>query len=185
MRIFIAINLPLQVREQIGLIKGALPFSSADIKWVEPDNYHLTLKFLGEVAPENIGAIKSRLSALSATINPITLGFDNLGFFPNSRNPRVIWLGVKGETQKVIQLAGKIDGALADLGYRREDNFRIHLTLGRVRRGARIDGSRLINTNYLSDDIRSLKLLVTDFYLMQSILSNQGPQYRVLGKFKL
>lgn len=185
MRIFIAINLPAHVREQISLIKNALPFTAGDIKWVEPNNYHLTLKFLGEVAPENVAAINSQLSSLSKTITPITLGLSNLGYFPNSRNPRVIWLGVKGETEKVRQLAEKINVALADLGYVREDNIRIHLTLGRVRRGAKIDGTKVTNSDFIADDMRDLKFVITDFCLMQSTLSNQGPHYKVLGKFKL
>lgn len=184
MRVFIAINLPLGIKRQIQLVRIKMPYDARDIKWVETENYHLTLKFLGEVASENIALINKNLEQLSLTHTPINLGWEKIGFFPNPKNPRVIWLGIRGETEKVSALAQNINSRLADLGYPREENQQLHLTLGRVRRGSKIDSKPALHPDLLAD-IKNVNFQILDFALMQSILSNRGPQYKVIRKFIL
>jgi len=93
MRLFAAIPVPDMIKDYAWEIKNQLDVGLFDIKWVEYENYHLTLKFLGEVQEHEIQGIKDRLQMAAEASPPINLFFGGLGFFPHRNHPRVIWLG--------------------------------------------------------------------------------------------
>ncbi len=184
MRIFVAIPVSEDLRKQVGAIKSELLTVRADVKWVEPHNYHLTVKFIGEVEEHEVSKIIDALRRVGEESPPFTLKPKQAGFFPNERRPRVIWIGLEGELEKAFWLGERVDAYLAELGYEPENNRKYHLTLGRVRseRNVRELVSLLRKLSYETDFSR---LRVEEIRLMQSQLSSKGPTYSVLEKIRL
>lgn len=134
MRLFIAIELNEQTRTELANIQGKLKQSGADAKWVEPQNIHLTLKFLGDVEENKIQYIKDALNAIAGRIKIFSISLSEIGCFPNMNSPRVIWAGVKKGAIESAKLASDIEEKLSELGFAKENRpFSAHLTLGRMR----------------------------------------------------
>ena len=95
MRLFIAVELPGYVREEIARVQNRLKITKDKIKWVDPSSIHITLKFLGEVREEKIEEIFQVIEKITAKIGPFTLKIEGTGAFPNFASPRVIWMGAK------------------------------------------------------------------------------------------
>ena len=133
MRLFVALNLPLSVREGIHADAEPLRAASTGIRWTAASALHVTLKFLGEQDERLVDALREALATVAERHSPVTVETTHLGAFPNFRRPRVVWVGMTGE--KVLQaLARDVDQTLAPLGIPPESRaFRAHLTLGRVR----------------------------------------------------
>ena len=107
------------------------------IRWVRPEGIHLTLKFLGETRPDQLEEVKSALDRAVSGVSPFTFTVGGLGCFPNTRRPRVIWVGLYEPTGTLSRLRDAIESHVAPLGFPTEKRpFRPHLTLGRVQRYA-------------------------------------------------
>jgi 2'-5' RNA ligase len=133
-RSFIAIDLPQKTRENLAAIQDQLRQSQAGVRWVKPGSIHLTLKFLGNILPEQVDAIAAAVAQLVRDEPPITLCAAGLGAFPSPRKPRVIWVGLGGEVDRLANIQAGLEKALEPLGFAREDRgFRPHLTIGRVK----------------------------------------------------
>ena len=139
MRCFIALEMPPAVKEHAaGLIKE-LKSAGADVKWVAPENLHLTLQFLGEVEPERQPGLEAALARACAGRPVLELAVTGCGAFPGIKKPRVIWLGLAGMIEELAALAEAMQAANQPLGFEPEARaFKAHLTLGRLRerRGA-------------------------------------------------
>lgn len=176
MRLFLAVNLPLDVREHLWDVTAPLRDAEYPVRWVDPDGMHVTLKFLGEVAPpletEIIGGMERAIDDTRA-FQMIVRGF---GVFPSSTRPRVVWAGCEAApTLELVQHA--IEREMEPLGFPIEGRaFRPHVTLGRARRGAPARALRP-----LADDLESLEhsdgVVVTSVDLMQSTLTPKGARY--------
>ena len=135
MRLFIALELPPELRRAASAVQKELKPCGANVKWVETDNMHLTLKFLGEVEETGLGGIKQSLSAACEAYSPLRLGVRGCGSFPPKGNPSVVWLGLSGDLQVLARLAADIESSMEKRGFEPEKRpFKPHLTLGRVRR---------------------------------------------------
>ena len=133
-RSFIAIDLPQKTRENLAAIQDQLRQSQAGVRWAKPGSIHLTLKFLGNILPEQVDAIAAAVAQLVRDEPPITLCAAGLGAFPSPRKPRVIWVGLGGEVDRLANIQAGLEKALEPLGFAREDRgFRPHLTIGRVK----------------------------------------------------
>ncbi len=166
MRLFVSINIPDDVKEDVGRLYKRF----SGIRFVPLENLHITLKFLGESEPE---PIVSKLKEIDFSTFSFTL--KGVGAFPNKEFPRVVWIGVGSGKEKIVDLAQKVDSLLADI--RKDDHpFHPHLTIARVR-GA-ID-KKIFDYSY-----KSRPIVVDSFYLMKSILTPLGPQYKVIKRFK-
>jgi len=135
-RAFIAIRLTSDIQkgldEIILQLKGEL--RGAPIRWVPVENIHLTLKFLGDVASDDLETLKQALVTEAKRYSPFETGVGELGVFPSLRKPRVLWVGVQAP-QQLIELQHRIETSMARLGYPREERgFTPHLTLGRISR---------------------------------------------------
>jgi 2'-5' RNA ligase len=183
MRAFIAITVPDQIKQEALRIKEQLTKYRPDIKWVEYENYHITLKFLGEVNAQ-VEALKDKLAQAAQACPPFRLENSEIGFFPNRNRPRVIWMGVRGEMGKAHFLGEKVDTSLSELGFEPERKRSFHLTLGRIRSDKGIDNV-LAETVMISKNLNKYSFTVNDFSLMESRLSSTGPEYLVLEKYKL
>lgn len=184
MRIFIAIPVPEEIKEQALQTKTELSQLKPDIKWVEYENYHITLKFLGEVKEGQLNEIKIRLSMVAQACPAFSFRTTVIGFFPNRNRPRVMWLGVKGEMSKAQFLGERVDTYLSELGFEPEKKRSFHLTLGRIRSERNLDKT-VLTTGIINNGLKSHDLPVGQFVLMESRLSPSGPQYLVLEKYDL
>ncbi len=184
MRIFLAIPVSEDIKELASQARRELESSGADVKWVERCNYHLTLKFLGEVDPTMVELIKDRLEQVAESCPPFRLTFSKLGFFPGHTRPRVVWIGVGGEMDKAEFLGERIDAYLGELGFEAEKKRSFHLTLGRIRSDRNLE-NLLERTRQEGVVNVGRDCQVEKFLLMESILSSSGPQYRVKGSYQL
>lgn len=180
-RTFIAIELDEATRRAIGDAQAQLKRARGahHIRWVAPENIHLTLKFLGDVAAGKIPPLTRALADACASIAPFTLTFDGVGAFPNTRRPNVIWVGVAGEVETATRLAQKIDDACAGLGFAREERpFSPHLTVGRVKRDARPSDRQFVGEIITNAKIGALgKFRAEHVSVMKSELKPGGSVY--------
>ncbi len=135
-RAFIAIEIPEQLQTVLGrvsreLTRGLTPRS---VRWVKPQNVHLTLRFLGDVQPDKLDHIKRGIDEVVVRTAPLTLSLDSIGCFPNTKRPRIIWIGLAGDLDQLSMLHRTIEHMLDPLGWEPERRkFHPHLTLGRVK----------------------------------------------------
>lgn len=133
-RSFIAIDLPEETRKALEDIQKKLKKSGAGVRWVKPGSIHLTLKFLGNIHLAQVEDIALAVAQEVRDQPPITLGAAGLGAFPSRRKPRVIWIGMEGEVQRLSRIQARVENALEPLGFVREKrSFQPHLTIGRVK----------------------------------------------------
>src|SRR3954468_5868895 len=128
MRVFIAIDLPEDVRKQLRDLQNELRPLASTAKWVVPDSIHVTLKFIGETPEKRVEEIDEALGGLSW--KPFTVSVHGVGFFPGARSPRVFWAGMDAPTMQ--GLTEELDARMEQLGFEREKRaFRPHITLAR------------------------------------------------------
>jgi 2'-5' RNA ligase len=133
-RAFIAIDLPESVKSFLSKAQEALKPYGFRVKWVRPQNIHLTLKFLGDTATADTDKIAEAMKLAARNCPIVSLTAIGIGVFPNVRRPRVIWAGLKGQLETLANLQQTLDAHLADLGFARDTRaFKSHLTLGRVK----------------------------------------------------
>lgn len=133
-RSFIAIELPDEIRHALAEVQKNLRRDVGGVRWVEPGSIHLTLKFLGDIPAEQIQPIAAAAMGVVQDEPPLSLGVSGLGAFPNPRRPRVIWVGIEGDVERLGRLQTRLEEALGPLGFPREERaFRPHLTVGRVK----------------------------------------------------
>ncbi len=142
LRLFVAVQLPDEARRALGLVMREMATHPAGrhVRWVNLDQTHLTLKFLGESPETAVGAVGRALTSAARQVEPFTLALGEVGVFPDRRRPRVIWVGIDAGEHAVAlrDLHGGLERELARLGYAADDRaFSPHLTLGRVRQGLR------------------------------------------------
>ena len=180
MRLFVALDLPEAVRHALAELIANLKPKSQGARWVQPENLHITLKFIGHVGNEKLSPIQSALSSIH-TAQPIELRFRGIGFFPNERRPRAFWCGVAG-SPNLAELAADIDRALVPLGIEAETRpFTPHLTLARFKSD---EGVREVV--HAANDMKSTDFgaaTETNFHLYESLLKSTGAQYNRVASF--
>ena len=153
------------------------------IKWVDPHNVHMTIKFLGDTDEGLIDEIKLRLDDIARSFPPTQLNMKSIGVFPGMYRPRVLWLGLEYEPI-VWQLAATIEEAMETLGFEPERrDFKPHITLGRIKF---LRDKRALQ--YLLDKYKNYffqQIPVKEIILYESELQPTGPVYTPLGRFSL
>ncbi len=188
-RVFIAIELPSDVREELGQVANRLRTrcSGGQLKWVAVTGIHLTLKFLGEIPVSRLEAVRGATATSSAGVGELSLELGSLGAFPSSSRPRVVWVGLEGDVPKLVSLAERLDRGLQAIGFERESRpFSPHLTLARVRPDASLQTQAEIGsvvTRVRPPD--RLRFTATEVSLMQSQLRPEGPLYACLARWAL
>jgi 2'-5' RNA ligase len=179
-RLFVALEIPAEVRENLAALVGALRAISKEPRWVRPENLHVTLKFLGEVPETKLDAARTAL-AQSRSEQPVTLEFRGLGFFPNEKHPRVFWAGIQASAN-LMKLAEDIDGAMEKLGILPEQRpFSPHLTLARFERQGVPEKLRIAIAENAQREFGTLR--TNEFHLIQSKLKPSGAEYTTLASF--
>lgn len=188
LRLFIALNLPATVRERLGAVQQNLQGTTGTrIKWVETENMHLTLEFLGEVPDTRVDLLKKILQQAAAGCPEINLSLKEIGAFPHWRNPRAIWAGLGGDTLLLGQLQGRLHQALLKQDFHLESKpYQPHLTLGRVKQrppkalAAKANLDLEKTAAQQTGLLKSTTLTLNRVELMHSLLTRNGPVYTVL-----
>jgi 2'-5' RNA ligase len=179
-RLFVALEIPSAVRENLATLLKRLREISPQPRWVQPENIHLTLKFIGEVAPEKIDAIRAALASVRSD-SQVTTHFRGLGFFPNEKRPRVFWAGMEASPNLKI-LAADIDSATERLSIPREERpFSPHLTLARFQPPGLPQKLRNAIQGNVARDFGALR--TRQFHLIESKLKSSGAEYTTLESF--
>ncbi|MDE1858642.1 MAG: RNA 2',3'-cyclic phosphodiesterase [Thaumarchaeota archaeon] len=182
MRAFVALEVPGNVLDSLVAFQRELSASGADLKLVERENLHFTVKFLGEITDAQAAEADSRLRRLS--LRSARVEVKGVGAFPSASRPRVVWVGVAREQEHLIlPAANAVIDALEGIGERDERPFQLHLTLARVRserdvhvlQGVIRDNAERV---FGTADLVTLKL-------KSSQLTPQGPIYRDQGEYRL
>jgi 2'-5' RNA ligase len=187
-RAFIAIELPADIKAALkGLqIKLKQPAASS-VKWVDPPNIHLTLKFLGNITPAQTGPVCTAMQSVAQSTRPFQLQVGAAGAFPDLKRVQVIWVGLAGEIDVLLVLQKNLDSHLAKLAFPPEIRpFSAHLTLGRVRETATLIEKQIIGNSISTAKMESsLAWPVKALNLMQSQLTPRGPIYTCLKSVEL
>lgn len=186
-RAFIAINLPTEVQTNLAELqsdlKSALPGSG--LRWTKPEQIHLTLKFLGDIAANSLENLKNAIHRACDGIPPFALKTEALGAFPDSRRPRVIWTDVTGNTDILCRLQGQIERETVAWREAEQRTFQPHLTLARVRSLKPREAEVLREKIRAHEAAKFGEWQVTQIDLMQSKLSGAGAEYSQLAEFHL
>jgi 2'-5' RNA ligase len=178
---FIAVDIP--VSPKIKEYEDAIHTSGANVKLVEPDNIHITLKFLGDVQEELTDKLEEIVSTAVQDQKPFTVKLQGTGVFPNLNYIKVIWIGIE-DGEPLTAIAASIDEQLSNLGFKKDARpFSPHLTIGRVRNARNKQELLQIIQRYETTEFSTL--FVEAVELKQSTLTPQGPIYKTLRKVRL
>ena len=191
-RTFIGIDPGKTIRDRLIALQQTLNRAGAEVKWVEPENLHVTLLFLGEVLMTDVPAICAAVADVASSHPAFPLSIETTGCFPNPRRPRILWVGVGEGALEVTALYDALQRPLLDLGcYRREERqYTPHITLGRVKSGRPNGGdegtpSSLATVLVRYADWKGGVTTVREVHVMSSELTSRGPSYAVLSRAKL
>jgi 2'-5' RNA ligase len=182
-RTFLAIELDDAIRERLAAAQERLRSQAGGVKWVEAENIHLTLKFLGEIDEDVAPLVAEALGPVAAGIEPFEMRLAGLGAFPPHGAPRVVWAGVQEPSGRLLELHRRIERELEALGIEREDRpFTAHVTLGRIKDRPDPRLRHALDAR-AADDFGSQAVTHVTFF--QSVLSPAGPTYTALSRARL
>ncbi|GAG17445.1 unnamed protein product, partial [marine sediment metagenome] len=187
LRLFVAVDLPGQVREALARLQGGLrSHDLSDLRWVRPQGIHLTLKFLGETPAGRVAAITEALAGAIRGRRRSRLALGALGTFGGRRRPRVLWLDITGDIEHMRELQAAVEVALVEVGFPPEERgFSPHLTLARVPQPGRPDTAERIAQALESVAPPRSEFDVREVVLMRSTLQPGGAVYERLAAFPL
>jgi 2'-5' RNA ligase len=186
-RAFISVGLPDPLLENIASLRERLQRRVDDpaIRWSPHHQLHITLRFLGNVAIEAIPTLEGRLREIGTISPPFELRAESVGCFPSPRRPRVLWVGLKGDLDKLEHLVSQIDLSTREIiSHEEERSFRPHITIGRIQPGFR-RGSDLTAVLDEERDQRYGHWNVVQIHLMQSRLGPGGAKHLLLAAINL
>ena len=183
MRLFIAIELSDEVRGALAEVQAGMRKWSQLVRWVDPAQLHMTLKFLGEMPESKVEAVNQALANAASLVPPFELALADCGCFPPRGAARIAWVGAAEATGRLAALVEAVEAGIAPLGYPREERpFSPHLTVGRIRDDR--SGGQL-RSAIQAAKVRAVRQAVDHVTLMQSQLSPQGASYSVVTRAKL
>jgi RNA 2',3'-cyclic 3'-phosphodiesterase len=189
MRLFVGLDLDAPILERLNEYVRRLKQKVPDVRFVSPETYHVTLKFIGETQKRS--EIDKALRKLE--LPQFDMSIRGTGFFPNDRAPRVFWAGIEAEPE-LRELATGVSWILADLGFEAESSFKPHLTLARSgsgsprpKSGDRLNPKmkRLVELTASEPNIEFGTMTAREFYLYESKLSPQGAKYSKVERYEL
>jgi 2'-5' RNA ligase len=190
MRLFVALDIDPEIRRRITDFRDRLKPLAADVRWVFPETFHITLQFLGET--KNVDKVHQALKQVTG--HPVGLRFQGAGFFPHPRAPRVFWVGIEAD-EHLQSLVAEIAAALQPLGFQRDDGaFTPHLTVARSGSGRPkpVHGERPASGLLrVRDELAESPppdfgtMTAHEFLLYESHLSSAGPRYEKRARFAL
>jgi 2'-5' RNA ligase len=187
LRLFVAIAIPGSIRnEMLGVQRELKPLALGDVRWTNLEQLHLTLKFLGNVPVGSLGAVNISLAEACAGVRPFLLRAKGIGFFPNERQPRVIWVGFEGGENVLTALQTRVARSVAPFEEKAgAEKFLAHATLGRFQKYRRHKTEKLLpRAAALASHVFG-EWRVAEAGLFRSELSPAGARHRLLATFPL
>ena len=185
-RTFIAIELDEELSDNLGRLRDRLAGQVApgSVRWVRPEGIHLTLKFLGDTPVDQVEKVQAALAQATAGVGPFSFSVTGLGCFPNTRQPRVVWVGIQELSGVLPRLRDAVEDHVAPLGFPTERRrFSPHLTLGRVQRRASKSEVREIGQVVASSTVGIVgEMTVTSVFYIKSDLKPSGAVYTTLSE---
>ncbi len=179
-RLFVALNIPQKIKEEIIQLRNGIIINPLDYKWEAPDKFHLTLKFIGEVDESLVEKIQEEISFINE-YKAFNCSLSKFGFFYSGREPKILWLGLN-INEEIFDLVVRLNEELVKFGIEKEkEKFKPHLTLMRVRKKLdknfinSFENCKLPHTEFLADSIS----------LIKSELLSSGSKYTEIKKYKL
>ena len=183
-RTFIAIELDASIQKALQNIQDQLKKAQCEVKWVKPENIHVTLKFLGDISSDQVELIEQILERTLAPFRSFPMEITHVGAFPKIENPHIIWVGTNPQQHTVKDMALFLEKQLEMAGFKKEDrDFAPHITIGRLKLST--------NKPALVKAIKSVAIappllqLVQKITLFKSTLSSQGSIYEALRTVQL
>jgi 2'-5' RNA ligase len=184
LRAFIALPLPTEVNQLASDLQSRLRSEGLKLKWVRPQGMHLTLKFLGDIPAAFVTDVDQAMQCAVSGCGMLNLAVQGMGVFPGIKRPRVLWLGIGGELERLGELHRRLDAELERIGVARERRpFRAHLTVARVK-GA-VDARQLLEAVQAHGHYEPRSFAVRQMVLYQSDLKPQGAVYTAKAKVEL
>jgi 2'-5' RNA ligase len=178
MRVFIAIDLPYNIKNTIGLLIEQLQLKNNNIKFTKIENLHITLKFLGELKRDNIAHIENFLNKIASKNKSFEIDLNDSYVFKNLKDPKILWLG-QNHNPGFENITSCIDELFA------KEHHICHITLARLKNITPQRAKELLElTNFFIQN-NHLQFKVEEFFLYESILKSSAPIYKQIKKFKL
>ncbi len=175
-RCFVAAPLPDGLRRELAALQARLRARGVEARWVAPGAMHLTLAFLGELAPKALARVREALTPPLVVGGPLGLIARGLGGFPSPGRARVAWVGLAGEADRLALVAREVERRTEAAGVAREPRpFRPHLTLGRARGPQGMPG--LVAAASAGEGCPDFPFAVSELVLTESRLAPEGPTY--------
>jgi 2'-5' RNA ligase len=176
MRVFFCLELDPALQRAIQALTQPLKKTRARVTWVKSENFHVTIKFLGEIEPKILPDLQEIGTGIAQALHPLSYALDRTGAFPDLERPRVIWIGASQIPEELRQLHTAIEANLEKLGFERERPFTAHITLGRVKDE---DRARLAELSKAIQNVQGFRLTATAnaLTLMESQLTPGGSIY--------
>ena len=187
-RLFVAIALPDVIREKMLRVQHELQALTPRgvVRWTKPEQFHLTLRFLGDVSSKQVAALQESVRTVCAGVPALHLCAHGVGFFPNTRSPRVIWVGITDGENRLADFQRKIEDVVQPYSAERGgERFAGHVTLGRL------NSSKYHGINVLTESAGAMKdskfgqWTVREIEIIRSELLATGSRYTVLAAFRL
>jgi len=184
-RSFLAFELPREIKGIVERVSGEVRTSPLKASWIRSENIHLTVVFLGNVESDETKALADAVNRVCTGYRPFRISLGPMGCFPNSRSPRVLWLGLGGDLEKMSRFRDDLQRGLASFGLKEEERaFRPHLTLGRFRKPPRMT-AQLDHLISSYRDLESPVCSLEELILFKSDLKPGGAVYTKLQHFPL
>jgi len=183
-RAFVAIELPRELKRKCGELRAQLEtlLGRGSLRWVNVEQIHLTLSFLGEVQTAQTNELSEALRQAVVGTGAIALRVAGLGFFPDARRPRVVWLGVAGDLERLHAMQARVEAAVRRFSAESADKeFAAHITIGRVMRLSRADAEVL---HRAADGMRGETMgewNVENVHLFKSVLGPSGAKHEIVS----
>ncbi len=184
LRTFLAFGLPSGVTRRVAAIQRDLAARGLKMKWIRPENVHLTIKFLGNVPVAELEKVAQAASDITARSAPMSLRLQGLGVFPGIKRPNVLWTGLTGDNRSLIEFHDRLEEALAGAGFEKDRRaFKAHLTIARIK--SAVDPRRLAEAMEECGQFPETELPARQLTLYKSELRPSGAVYTVLQQFPL
>jgi 2'-5' RNA ligase len=183
-RTFIAVEIPENITSGIRELQQDLKDYGIDIRWIRPENIHLTLKFIGDVQSDDIDNISGAISTTAKGVSSIPLQAKGIGVFPGVKRPRVLWVGLTGQLELLTKLQKTLDANLKGIGFPPEKRpFKGHLTIGRIK--TKMNSKTFVDALLAFRSFESETFVADRIVLFKSELKPNGAVYTKLASATL